>query len=332
MTYLVIGESVADIVRAPGVPDVAHPGGSPANVAYGLARLGHDVALLTQLGDDAMGGLIRARLVAAGVRLLDDGQSDVRTPTAVVSLDTEGRASYTFDIAWTLRPVTPRAEEVRHVHLGSIGAAAAPGAAAALAIAEALRGRATVSYDPNVRPALMGERSAALAQAERCVAAADVVKASDEDLAWLCPGEPEAAVTRRWLGMGVALVLVTRGAAGAAAYTAAHTVTAPAAAVTVVDTVGAGDAFMAAVLDALDSLHALAPEHERTERDARRERLARLTAPELTELLRRATAAAAVTVSRAGANPPDAAELRRALQAPVRTPLQAAVQAQVQAP
>ncbi|WP_042389825.1 carbohydrate kinase family protein [Streptacidiphilus melanogenes] len=312
MTFLVIGESVADIVRAPGRPDVAHPGGSPANVAYGLARLGRDVALLTQLGEDPMGELIRTRLVRAGVRLLDDGQRGVRTPTAVVSLDADGKASYAFDIAWTLRPFVP-VEEPRHVHLGSIGAAAAPGAAAALAIAESLRGRATVSYDPNVRPALMGDRPAALAQAERCVATADVVKASDEDLAWLCPQEPEATVAERWLGMGVALVLVTRGAAGAAAYTRGHTVTVPAGAATVVDTVGAGDAFMAA---ALEALLAPVPGHEVHVGPQRRERWARLTASELTELLRQATAAAAVTVSRAGANPPDAAELERALQAP----------------
>ena len=301
MSLLVIGESVADIVRAPGRrPDVAHPGGSPANVAYGLARLGHDATLLTQLGADPMGELIRAHLAAAGVRLLDDGQRGVRTPTAVVTLDEDGRASYAFDIAWTLRPVTPP-EPPEHVHLGSIGATVQPGAAAALAMAEALRGRATVSYDPNVRPALMGERTAALAQAERCVAAADLVKASDEDLAWLCPDEPEAAVAARWLAAGPGLVLVTRGAAGAVAYTAAHTVAAPAGAARVVDTVGAGDSFMAAVLHALSG-----PARSR-------ERLAKLGADELAELLRLAMAAAAVTVSRAGANPPDAAELAAAL-------------------
>jgi fructokinase len=303
VSFLVIGESIADIVRVPGQPDVPHPGGSPANVAYGLARLGHDAALLTQLGDDPMGELIRAHLASAGVRLLDDGQRDVRTPTAVVSLDGDGKASYAFDIAWTLLPVTP-AENPVHVHLGSIGAAVQPGGAAALAVAKALRGRATVSYDPNVRPALMGERTAALAQVERCVAASDLVKASDEDLAWLYPDEPEAVVAARWLAAGPVLVLVTHGAAGAAAYTAAHTVAVAAGRADVVDTVGAGDAFMAA---ALHALHTVAPG---------RERLARLGGDELAELLRQATAAAAVTVSRAGANPPDAAELGRALQAP----------------
>jgi fructokinase len=308
VSFLVIGESVADIVRAPGRADVAHPGGSPANVAYGLARLGHDAALLTQLGDDAMGELIRAHLVSAGVRLLDDGQRGVRTPTAVVSLDADGKASYAFDIAWTLRPRVP-AEQPRHVHLGSIGAAAPPGAEAALAIAEALRGRATVSYDPNVRPALMGDRAAALARVQRCVAAADVVKASDEDLAWLCPGEPEADVAARWLASGPGLVLVTRGAAGAAAYTGTHTVDVPAGRADVVDTVGAGDAFMAAALHALQAMGW-------SGRASERQRPAELTRGELARVLRQATAAAAVTVSRAGANPPDAAELELALQTP----------------
>ncbi|MEY9871623.1 fructokinase [Streptacidiphilus sp. MAP12-33] len=307
--FLVVGESVADIVRTPGRPDVPHPGGSPANVAYGLARLGHDTALLTQLGDDPMGALIRAHLLAAGVRLLDDGQRDVRTPTAVVSLDGDGKASYAFDIAWTLRRPLPPVGDPRHVHLGSVAAVAQPGADAVLALVEHLRAEAgpqagggvTVSYDPNVRPALMGGHAAALPRVERCVAVSDVVKASDEDLAWLYPDEPEAAIVSRWLGSGPSLVLVTRGASGAAAFTASHTVTSPAGRAVVVDTVGAGDSFMAAGLHALRTL---APD---------RTALAALGPDALSELLRQATTAAALTVSRAGANPPDAAGLRAAL-------------------
>ncbi|SEL53023.1 carbohydrate kinase family protein [Streptacidiphilus jiangxiensis] len=295
--FLVIGESVADIVRAPGRADVPHPGGSPANVAYGLARLGHDATLLTQLGDDAMGGLIRAHLESAGVRLTDDGQRGVRTPTAVVSLDGDGKASYAFDIAWTLRPVALAGPPPAHVHLGSIAAVAHPGADAALALVEELREHATVSYDPNVRPALMGERAEALRQVERCVAAADVVKASDEDLSWLYPDEPEASVAARWLAAGPSLVLATRGAAGAVAYTRTHTVAAPAGRATVVDTVGAGDSFMSATLH---TLRALAPD---------RAGLAALDRAGLATVLHWATVAAALTVSRAGANPPTAAEL-----------------------
>ncbi|GHI27874.1 ribokinase [Streptomyces hydrogenans] len=300
MSFLVIGECVADIVRGPGAADVVHPGGSPANVAYGLARLGRPATLLTQLADDPSGRLIAAHLTGAGVRLAIGGVP-ARTPSAVVTLDGRGQAAYAFDIAWTLTaeepPATP--EPVRHVHLGSIAAVTEPGAATVLALTGRLRPAATVSYDPNVRPALMGEHGPAVARVERCVALADLVKASDEDLAWLYPGEPVEAVAARWLALGPAVVLVTRGGDGALAVTREHTVAAGAPAVAVVDTVGAGDSFMSAVLDALAG------------RD--RAALAALGADALAGLLARAGAAAAVTVSRAGARPPDRAELDAAL-------------------
>ncbi|MFJ3610278.1 MULTISPECIES: carbohydrate kinase family protein [Streptomyces] len=300
MSFLVIGECVADIVRGPGAADVVHPGGSPANVAYGLARLGRPATLLTQLADDPSGRLIAAHLTGAGVRLAIGGVP-ARTPSAVVTLDGRGQAAYAFDITWTLTaeepPATP--EPVRHVHLGSIAAVTEPGAATVLALTGRLRPAATVSYDPNVRPALMGEHGPAVARVERCVALADLVKASDEDLAWLYPGEPVEAVAARWLALGPAVVLVTRGGDGALAVTREHTVAAGAPAVAVVDTVGAGDSFMSAVLDALAG------------RD--RAALAALGADALAGLLARAGAAAAVTVSRAGARPPDRAELDAAL-------------------
>ncbi|WP_282693839.1 carbohydrate kinase [Streptomyces sp. CC208A] len=300
MSFLVMGECVADIVRAPGAADVVHPGGSPANVAFGLARLGRETTLLTQLADDAPGRLIAEHLTGAGVRLAIGGVPE-RTPAAVVSLDGEGRAAYAFDLVWTLAaeepPATPH--PIRHVHLGSIAAVTGPGAATVLALTRRLRATATVSYDPNVRPALMGEHGTAVARVEECVALADLVKASDEDLAWLHPGEPPEAVAARWLALGPAVVLVTRGGEGSLAVTRQHTVAAGAPAVTVADTVGAGDSFMSAVLDALAG------------RD--RDRLAALGADELAGLLARAGAAAAVTVSRSGARPPDRAELAAAL-------------------
>ncbi|MFB6525758.1 MULTISPECIES: carbohydrate kinase [unclassified Streptomyces] len=297
MSFLVIGECVADIVRAPaGSPaaDRVHPGGSPANVAYGLGRLGRDVTLLTQLADDPTGRLIEAHLAGAGVRV-EVGDVPERTPSAVVGLDARGQASYTFDIAWTLRSGAPAGLAPGHVHIGSIAAVTSPGASAVLAETERLRERATVSYDPNVRPALMGEHGPAVTRVERCVALSDLVKASDEDLGWLYPGEDPRAVAARWLALGPAVVLVTLGAAGSIAVTRRHTVAAEAPPVTVVDTVGAGDSFMSAVLDALAG----------RERDA----LAALGADDLARLLGTAGAAAAVTVSRAGARPPDRAEL-----------------------
>ena len=304
--FLVIGECVADIVRAPGRPDVPHPGGSPANVAYGLARLGRGTALLTQLGADPMGRLIAAHLRSAGVELLTDGRSDLRTPTAVVTLGPDGGASYAFDIAWTLgRVASPPPFRPRHVHLGSIAAVTAPGAESVLGVAAALRPEASVSYDPNIRAALLGDRAEVVRQVERCVGLSDLVKASDEDLDWLYPGDAPGAVAARWLGLGPAVVLVTRGGDGATGFTAgtgSSGAAVPAVAADVVDTVGAGDSFMSAVLDALAERDLLGA--------AARPALAALDAAALASVLRHAAAAAAVTVSRAGANPPDRGELR----------------------
>ncbi|MBV6700508.1 carbohydrate kinase [Kitasatospora aureofaciens] len=285
--FLVIGECVADVVRVDGAPDRVHPGGSPANVAYGLARLGRSAMLLTQLGDDAHGRLIRGHLEAAGVTVRADAVE--RTPSAVVELDGDGRAQYAFDIGWTLAsaelPFVPG-----HLHLGSIAAMTAPGAAAVLELVEQWRGRAGVSYDPNVRPALMGERAEAVRRVERCVALSEVVKASDEDLAWLYPGEGPESVARHWLALGPAVVAVTRGAAGAFALTADGTREEVAAVpVPVADTVGAGDSFMAAFLHT------------------------RAAGAPLSTCLMHAVTAAALTVSRPGANPPSAAELATAL-------------------
>ncbi|HEY5833749.1 carbohydrate kinase family protein [Streptomyces sp.] len=304
--FLVIGECVADIVRTPGLPDVVHPGGSPANVAYGLARLGRPVTLLTQLGADPEGDLIAAHLRSAGVELLGDGQQGIPTPTAAVTVDPQGHPAYDLDVRWTLRPVTPP-EGVRHVHLGSIGAVAEPGAAAALTVTAGLWPDVTVSYDPNVRAALLGERGQAVARVERCVALADLVKASDEDLAWLYPGEPVRAVAERWLTLGPAAVLVTLGGDGSLAYTGELEVKGAAVPTAVADTVGAGDAFMSATLDALDELGLLGAEG--------RPALAggRLGDAVLADVLRHAATAASLTVSRPGANPPDTAELRAAL-------------------
>jgi fructokinase len=303
--FLVVGESVADIVRAPGRPEVTHPGGSPANVAYGLALLGAGrTALLTELGDDAAGRLIADRLLGAGVELHADRRGPGPTPSAVVTLDEDGKATYAFDIRWTLAP--DRAEVAcapRHLHFGSIAAFAEPGAGTVFDLVRKLRGRATVSYDPNVRADLLGGRAEAVAKAERCVALADVVKASDEDLHWLYPGRDEADVAAAWLAAGPAFVLVTRGAGGAACYrrdAGALLVAAPW--VEVADTVGAGDAFMSATLAALAAEQLLGVDG--------RAGLAAMTDSALSRVLGYAIAAATLAVSRPGANPPSAAELR----------------------
>ncbi|MDW4917252.1 carbohydrate kinase [Streptomyces californicus] len=300
---LVVGECVADIVHLPGEAPRVHPGGSPANVAYGLARLGHRAVLLTQLGPDDNGRLIREHLVSGGVEVRTDG-STTATPSAAVTLDGAGRATYAFDITWDLAPV-PVDRAPAHVHTGSIGAAAEPGSATVLDLLRAARPTATVSYDPNVRPALMGERAAAVRRVEECVGLSDLVKASDEDLEWLHPGEAPEQVAERWLGLGPAAVLVTRGGDGALAVLPGGRIAVAAPEVEVVDTVGAGDAFMSGALHAL-AAHGLIGE-------GARERLRALDRDTVADVLRHAAASAAVTVSRAGASPPGAHELRAAL-------------------
>ncbi|PYC87902.1 carbohydrate kinase [Streptomyces tateyamensis] len=283
--FLVVGECVVDVVRSASAPDRPHPGGSPANVAYGLARLGRRTALLTQLGPDPGGALMRRHLESAGVELYTDGTTGP-TPRAVVSLDQHGHASYEFAIGWSLRP-TP-VPPARQVHVGSIAAVMAPGAATVHTLLREQRAAgARISFDPNVRPALFGDRAAGLAAVEACVALSHLVKASDEDLGWLYPELTAAEAAARWRTLGPHTVVVTRGAQGAFALTAEGGCAVDAVPAEVVDTVGAGDAFMSALLSA------------------------RFEHP-LPDALRTAATAAALTVARAGANPPTSAELAAA--------------------
>ncbi|MEU0149766.1 carbohydrate kinase [Streptomyces sp. NPDC006288] len=301
---LVIGECVADVVRLPGAPERTHPGGSPANVAYGLARLGRATTLVTQLGPDAHGRLIRDHLAAAGVRVLTDG-SPAPTPAATVELDDEGRATYSFDITWTLGAVERPGEPPRHVHTGSLATGLEPGAATVLDLVETLRTDATVSYDPNVRAGLMGERARAVRRVERFVAVCDIAKASDEDLRRLYPDEASEDAAARWLRAGPAVVLLTTGAGGALAFLRDTVVRVGAPSVRVADTVGAGDAFMSGTLHALASRGLLGARG--------RTRLRSMDTAVLGDVLRHAVASAAVTVGRSGALPPDRAELAAAL-------------------
>ncbi|MFX4292394.1 carbohydrate kinase family protein [Streptomyces bohaiensis] len=300
--FVVVGECVADIVRRPGEPDRVHAGGSPANVAYGLARLGHDATLVTELADDEHGRLITDHLSSVGVTV--EASATPRTPSAVATLDAEGRADYRFDIEWGLDAPPPLAPG-RHLHTGSIAAVRRPGAAAVLEALRSAAGRTTVSYDPNVRPALMGDHADAVASVERIVALSDVTKASDEDLEWLYPGRAPEEVAEAWVGLGCPLVLVTRGPHGALAATGAERREVASLPVEVADTVGAGDAFMSGALHALAALGALGAGGS--------DRLAGLPAEAVDEVLRTAAASAAVTVGRAGANPPRADELTAAL-------------------
>jgi fructokinase len=297
---LVIGEALVDIVSAPGQRAVEHAGGSPANVALGLGRLGVTTQLLTRIGRDERGRLIRRHLEASGVRLVDGSVTEEHTSTATARLDPAGVASYEFDLAWTL-PENANTSAARAVHTGSIAATLAPGGDDVLRLIEAVGRRSLVSYDPNARPALMGDPRRALERIERIVRAADVVKVSDEDLEWLLPGVDPLQVAESWRASGPALVVLTRGSAGAVGVLDSGVVEVAAPQIVVADTVGAGDALMAGLLDGLDGAGLL--------RADRVDDLRASSAADFGPLLEHAVRIAALTCTRPGANPPTRDEL-----------------------
>lgn len=253
---LVIGEALIDIVRRPGQAPRYLPGGSPMNVAVGLGRLGWAPWLASWYGRDDFGRMIERHCADSGVSLLPGSAGAARTSTAEAVIDAAGRAQYGFDLDWRLAPIPPRWRPAL-VHTGSIGAERAPGGWDVLAYVESIRAEAIITFDPNCRPPVIGPADQVAAMVERYVAAADLVKVSDEDLAWLYPGDDDRdrLIDRAadWLGLGPAVVVVTLGGAGSVTVTkGAGTIVAPAdTSHPLVDTVGAGDAFMAGLIDGL---------------------------------------------------------------------------------
>ena len=298
---LVVGEALVDVVvGADGRALGRHPGGSPANVAIGLSRLGHRAELLTWVGEDADGRLVLDHLQASGVRVVPGSTSAPATPTATATLDASGAATYEFDLDPTMPTVDldalSGAEGFDVVHTGSIATVLAPGASVVEAMLSRTRHRATVSYDPNARPRLMGDPDVALAKMLAYVSIADVVKVSDEDLDWLHPGADPLDIAGSWLMRGAALVVLTRGEGGADAVTAAGHVHVPSPPTDVVDTVGAGDSFMSGLLDGLGRHRLLGAD--------RRADLRAVTGDTVREVLLHAARVAAITCSRPGADPP----------------------------
>ncbi|WOH20575.1 carbohydrate kinase [Paenarthrobacter sp. GOM3] len=292
LDVLVIGEALIDVVTAPS-GQVEHPGGSPANVAYGLGRLGVFTGLLTAIGDDARGTAIEAHLHSAGVTVLPGSRSLARTSAATVTLAADGSAAYDFDVTWDLpRTVLPSLPKV--LHTGSIATFLAPGARNVKSILERAHHRCTVTYDPNIRPALLGSHTEAVAIFEDLVPATDLVKLSDEDAQWLYPHKSHNETAAHIIGLGAKLAVVTMGASGSHFASAEASIDIPAPKTMVVDTIGAGDSFMSALILGLLN-------EGRFTRDA------------MSRMGEAAAAAAAVTVSRAGANPPTLAELDRVL-------------------
>lgn len=249
--FLVVGESLVDLISEPGSWRFeATAGGSPLNVAVGLAAAGHRVRLASEVGDDLFGALTRDHLARFRVADTDLAPAGA-TSLAFARLDADGVAGYDFRFTWQWSG-SPSLHGVACLHVGSLAAVVAPGAQAVRATVTAARERGVpVSYDPNVRPSLMGARAATAAAVEDLVAAADIVKVSAEDLAWLHPGRPDLAVAADWAARGPRLVVVTRGSGGAVALHEGYAVECAAPDVVLVDTVGAGDAFTAGLLSSL---------------------------------------------------------------------------------
>lgn len=304
----VVGEALVDLVLGPDDDEPrAHPGGGPANIAVGLARLGHPTALLTSLGDDDHGRLVREHLTGNGVDVVDVGAPGSPTSTALARLDARGVATYEFDLAWDVRDLSV-ADGSAALHVGSLGLALEPGDTAVLELTRrtSAAGDVLVSYDPNARPSLTPDRTAAARRVLDVAALAHLVKCSDEDLEFLFPGTVPEDFAERLLGLGSArLVVVTLGADGVFVATAGGSLRLPPYVVDVVDTVGAGDSFMSGLLDGLARAGALSPAA-----------FAELTSDgpgQVEPLARRAAAVAAITCSRAGANPPRPEEVEEFL-------------------
>ena len=294
MSIWVCGEALIDIL--PSGPVV---GGGPANTAKALARLGHDVHFIDGISSDAFGQSARSELLNDGVNLDLALTSDKPTCTATVTLDAAGGASYeflidgtaTFDFAASWLP-DPYRYQPQVLHIGTLVTVIEPGASALYDWAMQVAELAPIVFDPNIRPSVQPDRDLYEAAVEKWAALSAVIKVSDDDLAWLFPGQAIEDVANRWINDGVFLVVVTQGANGLMGYTSEGRVEVPGVKVDVVDTVGAGDTVGAIVVEAMLT-HGLVE----------------LRGELLRGVLARAAAAAAITCSRKGAQPPFKHEL-----------------------
>ena len=300
MTIWVCGEVLSDLIPGADGVRVGHVGGGPANTAKALARLGQDVQFVAGISTDEDGVAARKELLEDEVKLDLALTSDKPTCLAIVSLDSNGGASYEFKIAGTATfdfsldwLPDPARYKPNVLHIGTLATVIAPGADVlydwALRVAEF----APIVFDPNIRPAVLADRDLYEAAVEKWAAISSVIKVSDDDVAWLYPGQNYADVAARWISDGAALVVVTRGAQGIIGFTSEGSVEVEGAKVTVADTVGAGDTVGAIIVEAMIEKGVLA-----------------LTGDVLRTTLHRAAVAAGITCSRKGAQPPYKHELK----------------------
>jgi fructokinase len=311
----VVGEAIVDLVPGNQARTFhAVPGGSPYNVAIGLARLGHRTTLMARLADNAFGRLLREHARAEGVDLDAAPHAAEPATLAVVSLDAAAQASYDFyvegtaDWQWTAEEIGRAPGGTAVLHFGSLASWTPPGDARILELAGQLRGRADVlvSYDPNVRPGLLVAQGHGRRMIERAVPLAHLVKASADDIAWLYPGQRPDEVAQHWLRLGATVVVITASADGADAFTAhGLSVHRPARDITVVDTVGAGDSFTAGLIGSLIGRELSAPSV-----------LASCSAGQLAGALDDAILVASLNCQRRGNDPPTIADVAAALEHP----------------
>jgi len=294
---LVGGEALYDLVARADGSLSGHPGGGPFNTARTIGRLRRPVAYLGRLSTDRLGATQERMLLEDGVDLTALQRTDDPSTLALASLDEDGAASYAFYAAGTAAPgLTPAAAlaslpaEVAALHVGTLGLVLEPLATALQAVVARLAGRTMVVVDPNCRPWVIDAPGVYRARLERVMRMSDLVKVSEEDLAWLDPRRSAPEAARELLALGPKVVLLTRGAAGATIVSPRGDTPVAPVAVDVVDTIGAGDAFSGGFL-AWWSSHALGAG------DLTREDL-------VFEAAQFAAVVAARTVAVAGASPP----------------------------
>jgi fructokinase len=294
----VVGEVLIDLI-----PDadqhLAIVGGGPANTAKALAKLGVKTHFIDGISNDEYGRMAKAELLSANVLLDYDQYSNKPTCTAKVTLSKSGSASYefvikdtaTFDFSDLWLP-DPQTLKPSLLHIGTLATVIEPGASVLFEWAQSVARVVPIVLDPNIRPAVLGNRDEYVKKVEKWVAISSAVKVSDEDLDWLYPGKAINEVVKNWLEVGVQLVVVTLGDKGITAYRKNEQTSVDAVKVVVADSVGAGDTVGAVLVEAII-----------------KNGLDRLNGEALKTMLNRATKAAAITVSRTGANPPSKEEI-----------------------
>jgi len=307
---LCCGEALIDMIPAPTIsgPDgfVPHAGGAIFNTAIALGRLGSEVGMFTGLSSDLFGAQLRAGLKASTVDTSLIVTSDLPTTLAFVRL-VDGQASYTFydensaGRSLTAQDLPDLPDSINALYFGGISLCSEPGADAYLALAQQTGADRVIMLDPNIRPGFISDEARYRARLQRMIALAGIVKVSGEDLDWIyADGRCEVEKAERLRAAGPTVVILTQGSEGAVALTnGAAPIRIAAQKATVVDTVAAGDTFNGGFLARLDQLDVLS-----------RAGIAEIDSATLEDAMGYAAKAAAVTVSRSGANPPWAAEMQ----------------------